>query len=72
MPSVRLASDEIDIVLAAALPLDRDAREPFVHAVMDALQGRDGPGLVWRVCKEIQPRFFRPPVLGAGTPAKYR
>jgi hypothetical protein len=54
--------------MAAARPLDPDLRDPFLRAVANALQGREviGPGLVARVCAELQREFFHPPDLSRG------
>jgi hypothetical protein len=73
MSPIKLSDDELDAVLAAARPLDRDLRDPFLHAVANALQGYEviGPGLVARVCAEMQRQFWRAPDLGRGMPAKY-
>jgi hypothetical protein len=52
---------ELDQIFAAAQPLDPDLRDPFLRAVACALQGREiGPGLVARVCRELQREFYKP------------
>jgi hypothetical protein len=58
-------------------PLDPDLRDPFLRSVAAALQGQAviGPGVVARVCAELQRQFFHPPDLAAGThgrSSKYR
>jgi hypothetical protein len=65
MSPLRLSDDELNAVFAAAKPLDPDLRDPFLRAVAAALQGQTviGPGLVARVCAELQRQFFRPPIL---------
>jgi hypothetical protein len=65
MPPIRLSDSELDAVMAAARPLAVDRRDAFLQAVAGALQGcgEIGPGVVHRVCAEIQRAFFDPPDL---------
>jgi hypothetical protein len=77
MPPIRLSDSELDAVMSAARPLDPDLRDPFLRSVAAALQGQAviGPGVVARVCAELQRQFFHPPDLAAGThgrSSKYR
>jgi hypothetical protein len=60
MPPVRLTDSELDSVMAAARPLPVERRDAFLQAVAGALQGCEviGPGLVARICAEVQPRFL--------------
>jgi hypothetical protein len=63
--------------MAAARPLDPELRDPFLRSVANALQGQTmiGPGVVARVCAEMQRQFFTPPDLSAAAPgrgSKYR
>lgn len=63
-PPLALTDAELDIVFAAARPLDVDLRDPFLQAVANALmheRGPIGPGVVHRVCRELQRQFFVPP-----------
>jgi hypothetical protein len=62
---IRLTDSELDAVLAAVRPLPIDLRDPFLHAVAHELSGRAeiGPGVVHRVCRELQRQFFAPPDL---------
>jgi hypothetical protein len=66
---LRLSDAELDAVFAACRPLDPDLRDPFLQAVAHALQdcnGEIGPGMVARVCRDMQQQFFNPPDLGHG------
>jgi hypothetical protein len=76
MPPIRLSDSELDAVLAAARPLPVERRDAFLQAVAAELDGRQlGPGLVHRICADVQRAFFEPPALAAGAPgrgAKYR
>ena len=60
---LRLSDSELDAVMAAARPLDRDQRDAFLQAVAHALSDRNviGPGVVHRICAELQRQFM--PVL---------
>jgi hypothetical protein len=75
MPPIRLTDAELDAVFAAARPLDRDLRDPFLQAVAHALSDRNiiGPGTVHQVCRELQRQFFDPPDLSrSNDTSKYR
>jgi hypothetical protein len=58
-------SELTTIILAAAAPLRPADRELFLFDVMTELEKRGelGPGIVARVCREQQRRFFDPPQL---------
>jgi hypothetical protein len=63
MSSLALAftDDEIEVVLAAARPLapsDRDAFLQSVAAELRNMGGELGPGVVHRVCREMQAASF--------------
>jgi hypothetical protein len=64
-PIIKLTDEELSAVMSAARPLAPELRDPFLRAVAHTLQGREviGPGLVARVCAELQARFFEPPQL---------
>ena len=52
---VHLSDSELDAVMAAAQPLEPSRRDAFLQQVAAQLQGRQiGPGLVHRVCAEVQ------------------
>jgi hypothetical protein len=72
-----LSNSELDIVMAAARPLDVDRRDEFLQAVAGALArhgGEIGPGVVYAVCREQQRRFFDAPDLSnhKGAPVLHR
>jgi hypothetical protein len=60
---LRLSDSELDAVMAAARPLDRDQRDAFLQAVATALKGcgEIGPGTVGRIVAEQQRRFILAP-----------
>jgi hypothetical protein len=65
MPPIKLSDSEIATVMSAArvLPVaDRDAFLQHVAAVL-AVQPVVGDGIVSRVCREVQQRFWRAPEL---------
>jgi hypothetical protein len=67
MPPIRLSDDELDSVLAAARPIAIERRDAFLQQVAAELRGREiGPGLVARICRELQRQFFAPPDLSRG------
>jgi len=71
---IRLSDSELDVVLAAARPLDVHARDAFLQTVANALSSCSeiGPGIVSRVCRETQRQFFDPPDFGTpGKASKY-
>jgi len=77
MPPIRLSDSELDAVMAAAQPLAVERRDAFLQQVASALQGcgEIGPGVVHRICAELQRAHFDPPDLGAGAQgrvSKYR
>jgi hypothetical protein len=65
-PLLHLSDDELTAVMAAARPLARHQRDPFLQAVAAELSRLHdvGPGAVHRVCREVLKRFFDPPLLG--------
>jgi hypothetical protein len=60
---IKLSDAAMDAILSAAQPIDRDQRSAFLQAVAAELAGHAtiGDGLVSRVCRDIQKRFFHPP-----------
>jgi hypothetical protein len=58
-----LLPDELSEVLPLCFPLPREAREPFLAAIENALRAHPvhGPGLVHRLARDLQPSFFTPP-----------
>jgi hypothetical protein len=73
MPPIRLSDSELDAVMSAARPIPVDRSDAFLQEVASELQrcGEIGPGAVFKVCREIQRRFFDPPDLGVGMTTKY-
>ena len=74
---LRLSDDELDAVMAAARPLAVERRNAFLQDVATALAScaELGPGVVHRVCAQVQREFFDPPDLSVGTAgrvSKYR
>jgi len=71
---LHLTDAELDSVLRAARPLAHDARDAFLLHVAQQLSmcTEVGPGVVSRVCREAQKKFFDPPDLGNGAAPKYR
>jgi hypothetical protein len=69
-----LTDRQLDIVLAAAEPLQRWQRPAFLEAVSLRLRGKElGDGLVSRVCRDMQRQFLVPPDLSRATgTSKYR
>jgi hypothetical protein len=73
MQPIQLSDDELATVLRAAAPIGRDRRDLFLQQVAAALAecGTIGPGVVHRICAQVQKQHFDPPHFD-GTPAKYR
>jgi hypothetical protein len=72
---LKLSDSELDAVMSACRPLDRDQRDQFLLAVAHALSGQEiGPGTVHRVVAEQQQRFLKSPELDLshGGQSKYR
>jgi hypothetical protein len=72
-----LSDAELSAIFDAATPLPVDVRYDFVRAVAAVLATSPevGPGLVHRVCAEVQRQFFVPPTMAvgaAGRTSKYR
>jgi hypothetical protein len=59
-PPLALSDSELDAIMNACRPIAPERRDAFLHAVANALQGREviGPGLIARVCAELQGEFF--------------
>jgi hypothetical protein len=57
-----LNEEELEILRNAAAPIAPRRRSYFLEEVDARLAGRTaGPGLVARVCAEVQPRFLNAP-----------
>ena len=74
MPPLALSDEQLDIVMAACRPLAPHQRNAFMTDVANALAGHQelGPGVVSRVCRDVQRRHFDAPDLGHGDHSKYR
>ncbi|MGA8294941.1 MAG: hypothetical protein WB820_21150 [Rhodoplanes sp.] len=59
----KLTSDQADTVLRAARPLQSADYDAFLQDVTEALAGCPelGPGIVHRVCRDIQRKYWDPP-----------
>jgi hypothetical protein len=73
---LRLSDDELTAVMAAARPLPVERRDSFLQEIAHTLRecGELGPGVVYRVCAEVQ-RRHDPPDLSrdaSGMKSKYR
>jgi hypothetical protein len=66
---LKLSDSELDAVFAAARPIARDRRDEFMQAVADALgaEREIGPGVVFRVLRDTQKRYFDPLICDRGT-----
>ena len=67
MPPLSLTSEEIDILLSLAAPIDPSSRPLFMQEVTDALAaaGERGVGVTFRIAKPIQRKFWDPPELAS-------
>jgi hypothetical protein len=68
-----LSDEELDIVFNLARPLEPALRDSFLRAVASELARYEalGPGIVFRVGKQLQRDFFRPPQTHDGFNSKY-
>ena len=73
MPPLALTDDQLTRIMHSAAPLAPDDRANFLLDVARELQGRElGDGVVGRVCREVQKRYWHAPDLGRATvPLKY-
>jgi hypothetical protein len=60
---LRLDDSQITTIMTFARPLSSADRDAFVRAVAAVLESQPevGPGIVGRVCRELQGKFWRPP-----------
>jgi hypothetical protein len=73
---IALTDTELDIVFAAARPLEVADRDPFLREVASRLSSFQqlGDGLVFQICREVQREHWEPPVgldLTGPLPRKY-
>jgi hypothetical protein len=66
MTPLKLTDTEMDILFAAARPLEVSARDSFLRDVAERLTAMPhlGDGVVHRVCAEAQRAHFHAPVGG--------
>jgi hypothetical protein len=67
-----LTQSELDIVLAAARPLEVSRRDEFLQEVAERLSSLRhlGDGAVFRAVAEVQGRHFDPPLNEPGPPPR--
>jgi|RhiMetdeSRZDD1v2_1073273.scaffolds.fasta_scaffold228040_4 hypothetical protein len=69
---IHLSDSQFDQILRAATPLAPEDRSSFLADVAAALRGQPlGDGAVFRVIREIQERYLRPPEFTPGGSGKY-
>ena len=69
---LHLSDTQLEQVLRAAAPLAPKDRSAFLVDVAAALRDQSfGDGAVFRITREIQQRYFRPPELAPGGSGKY-
>jgi uncharacterized protein (DUF1778 family) len=69
---IHLSDSQLEQILRAAAPLAPNDRSDFLVDVAAALHGQAlGDGAVFRVIREIQGRYFRPPEFAPGGSGKY-
>jgi hypothetical protein len=63
MTPLKLTDTELDIVFAAARPLEAANRDAFLQAIAERLATipERGDGLVFQVCREVQRKHWDPP-----------
>jgi hypothetical protein len=76
MPTpLHLSDEEMDLLLGLARPIDQSQRERFLQEVAQEIEAAaeqtgiaPGPGVVHRVARAVQRRFFDPPELPNAAP----
>jgi hypothetical protein len=70
-----LSTEEMDLLLALAAPIDQRQRDQFLHEVAAAIEEEaartgigPGPGVLHRVARGVQRRYFDPPELPNSSP----
>ena len=68
-----LTTEEMDLLLSLAAPIDQRQRTQFLTEVTtvieeEAARTSVGPGLVHRVARTVQRRFYDPPQLPNASP----
>jgi hypothetical protein len=64
-----LSDQELDVLMNLAKPLDPQLRDPFLRSVATELARYPevGPGLIFRIGKQLQREFFRAPSVRDGS-----
>ena len=62
-------SEEMDLLLSLAAPIEPAQRSAFLDAVAAAIgEQASGPGLVHQTARRVQRQFWTPPQLANATP----
>jgi hypothetical protein len=62
MEPIALSDQQMDLVYSACRPLAPEARDEFLRALANALDGGPvGDGNLWRAIQQLQERFRKPP-----------
>ena len=76
MPPLHFSDEDMALLRELSAPIDQRRRQEFLLAIAAELEasgqageGDVGPGLVHRVGRQVQRRFWEPPELGE---SKYR
>ena len=73
---ISVSDDELDAVMSAAAPPAPKDRNSFLRAMAVELarhRGEIGPGLIHRVARDVQKRYFdAPDLFGSGGVSKYQ
>ena len=70
----KLSEDQVETILQAAVPLAPANRDAFFQEVTAALAdlGDLGDGIVHRVVRDVQRKYFDPPDFGRGARSRWR
>jgi hypothetical protein len=75
MPPLSFSTEELDLLLALAAPIDQRQRDQFLHEVaaeLDAAAAQTGVerglGVLHRVGRVVQRKYFDPPELPNASP----
>jgi hypothetical protein len=64
MPPLQFSDEEMDLLLSLSQPIEPWRRTEFLTAVAAELEASgemDGPGVVHRVARQVQRKFWEPP-----------
>jgi hypothetical protein len=70
MPPLQLSDDEMSVLMSLAGPIDQQRRPQFLQEVAAELEAKRqvGEGLVHRLARTIQRKYFDPPQLPNASP----